>query len=192
MATRVMIIQRSTDQVCNLQSDLTDLGYQVVAISNHYGALEQQVTKYKPEVILVIDDSPDQTALTALHQLSLHQPKPMVMFSSNNNSELINQATRAGVNAYIVDGMQYHRLRPIIEAAIARFNELQSLREQLTETRTKLADRKIIDRAKGILMTNKGISEDQAYTLLRKMAMDKGQKLPEVAQKVIDASELLQ
>ena len=108
-----------------------------------------------------------------------------------NDSALIEAAVQAGVSAYVVDGMQPHRLRPIIEVAIARFREFQALRDELQQTRNKLAERREIEKAKGILMKQKGMAEEEAYQALRKLAMDQGLKIGEVARQLISIAKLL-
>jgi response regulator NasT len=113
------------------------------------------------------------------------------MFSDANDSALIEAAVQAGVSAYVVDGMQPHRLRPIIEVAIARFREFQALRDELQQTRNKLAERREIEKAKGILMKQKGMAEEEAYQALRKLAMDQGLKIGEVARQLISIAKLL-
>jgi response regulator NasT len=123
--------------------------------------------------------------------ISQDTPRPIVMFSADGNTEKIREAVRAGVSAYVVDGLAAQRVQPILDVAIARFEALQSLRNELEDTQLQLADRKRIDRAKGILIKQKNLSEEQAYQWLRKMAMDENLKLAEVADQVIRAAKLL-
>jgi len=112
------------------------------------------------------------------------------MFSDNRDSDYIRQAVRAGISAYVVDGLDQARVIPIVEVALARFREFEALRKELAETRDQLADRKIIERAKGILMKQHGITEDKAYNALRKAAMDRNQKIGEIARTLIAIQEL--
>jgi response regulator NasT len=113
------------------------------------------------------------------------------MFAERSDQETTENAIRAGVSAYVVDGLNPDRLKPLVEVAIARFREFQALRQELAETRSKLAERKVIEKAKGLLMQKKQLNEQEAYQALRKMAMDRNQRLGEVAQNVIDVMELL-
>jgi response regulator NasT len=118
-------------------------------------------------------------------------PRPVVMFAEEGDSGTIERAVRAGVSAYVVDGLNPSRVKPIVDVAIARFREFQALRQELQETRSQLADRKQIDRAKGLLMKHRGLDEQEAYAAMRKMAMDRGQKMGEVANNIIAVLELL-
>jgi len=113
------------------------------------------------------------------------------MFTEERDREIMRAAVKAGVTAYVVDGLAPERLKPVLDVAILRFEEEQALRAKLEATETQLANRKLVERAKGILMERRGLSEDDAYHLLRKTAMENGQKLCEVARTLIDASKLL-
>jgi two-component system, response regulator / RNA-binding antiterminator len=115
----------------------------------------------------------------------------VVMFASDGAPETIRAATRAGVSAYVVDGLDPGRIKAIVDAAVARFEDFQALRTQLADANLKLAERKLVERAKGLLMKSRSLDEEAAYTALRKMAMDRKLKLAEVAQRVVDAADLL-
>jgi len=149
------------------------------------------VESFRPDVIIIEVDSPSRDTLEHLSIINELNPKPVVMFSNDNDSALIGKAIRSGVSAYVVDGLAHHRVLGILEVAIARFREYQALRDELTNTKNQLADRKIIDKAKGFLMKQKHIDEDEAFKALRKMAMDKGQSIAEVATSVMAVAELL-
>ena len=123
--------------------------------------------------------------------VSRESPRPIVMFARDDDAETIREVTRAGVSAYVVDGLDAGRVKPIVDAACARFEAFQRLREELAEARGALAERKVIERAKGILMKAKGIDEEAAYVELRRMAMNRGKRLVEIARSVVDAAELL-
>jgi response regulator NasT len=123
--------------------------------------------------------------------ISRNKPKPIVMFAEKTDSATIEQAVRAGVSAYIVDGLSDTRLKPIMDVAIARFREFHALKEELQRTKTDLADRKDIEKAKGIIMRQRQCDESEAYTALRKMAMDTNKKLGDVARSVIEVASLL-
>jgi response regulator NasT len=144
-----------------------------------------------PDVIVIDTESPSRDVLEHLVVMSQHTPRPVVMFASDGAVETIREAVRAGVSAYVVDGLDPARVRPIVDAAVARFEELQGLREQLAEANLRLDERKLIERAKGILMKARGLDEEEAYRALRRMAMDKNRRIGEVARNVIEMADLL-
>jgi len=127
-----------------------------------------------------------------MHSINREQPRPVVMFADKGDSDTITEAVRAGVSAYVVDGLDTRRIRPILDVAIARFREYQALKDELVRTKNSLAERKEIDRAKGILMKKRGWSEDEAYQALRKMAMDQNKRLGEVARSVVEMAALFE
>lgn len=154
-------------------------------------ALLKTIDELRPDVIVIDTDSPSRDVLEHLVVMSQHTPRPVVMFASDGKPETIRQAVRAGVSAYVVDGLDSARVQPIVEAAIARFEELQELRGQLAEANLKLSERKLIERAKGLLMKSRNLDEEAAYAALRRAAMDRKLRLSEVAQRIIDAEDLL-
>jgi len=140
---------------------------------------------------VIASESPGATLLSRLRELALHKPLPMVLFTAENKREIIQQSVRAGVSAYVVDGLQPHRLGTILEVAVARFQETDRLRRELHDAKANLVERKAVERAKGILMKQRGFDEPQAYHALRKMAMDKNLRIGQVAENVIAVAELL-
>lgn len=120
-----------------------------------------------------------------------NQPTPVILFTKDDSSEAIDKSVKIGVNAYIVDGFNSERIRPIIEVAISRFNSYQQIADELLKTRQQLEDRKLIDRAKGILMQTRGMDEQQAYKVIRKMAMDKSKGMGDIARSIIDVMEIM-
>jgi response regulator NasT len=142
--------------------------------------------------VVIIDlDSPDRDTLENMAIVSRDNPRPIILFSAQDDSDTIQKAVRAGVSAYIVDGLSAKRVRPIIDVAIARFREFQAMRDELEHTRDKLSERKLVERAKGLLMKQRGFDEEEAYSALRKLAMERNQRLVQVAQNVIDIFEML-
>ena len=123
--------------------------------------------------------------------LTRDNPKPIIVFAEENDSTMITNAIKAGVSAYVVDGMNANRVKLIIDVAIARFREFHALRQELEQTRTKLEDRKLVDKAKGLLMKHREFSEEEAYHAMRKMAMERNQKMVDVARNVIDVFAVL-
>lgn len=191
MSLRVMLIDQNRGRVAILEQALLDNGYEVVARTALEDNLIQRIREVKPDVIIVDMESPDRDTLESMRSITRDQPKPIVMFTEHSDHISINEAVRAGVSAYVVDGMNPGRLNAIMEVAIARFREYQALKNQLEETRSQLEERKFVDKAKGILMRSKAIGEDDAYKILRKMAMDRNIKIGEAARNVITVADLL-
>ena len=188
---RVMVVDEDSERREVLRQGLEKAGHRVVAEVQSTVNLSQLVAEVLPDVIIIDTRSPDRDTIEHLCVISQDTPRPIVMFSADGNTEKIREAVRAGVSAYVVDGLAAQRVQPILDVAIARFEALQSLRNELEDTQLQLADRKRIDRAKGILIKQKNLSEEQAYQWLRKMAMDENLKLAEVADQVIRAAKLL-
>lgn len=189
---RVLLVDENRGRSALLEQALNDAGYQVIARVITSDNLAHQVRLHQPDVIIVDLESPDRDTLEHMHSISRDQPRPIVMFAEDQERESIHKAIKAGVSAYIVDGLSPGRVKPLMEVAIARFREYQALRDELTKTKITLEERKIIDRAKGLLMKRQGIDEEAAYQALRKIAMDRSQKLGEVARNVISVMELLE
>jgi response regulator NasT len=118
-------------------------------------------------------------------------PRPVVVFTHEDGQETIRDAVRAGVSAYIVDGLDPKRIKPIVDVARARFDDTQALRRELDEVSRKLTDRKLVDKAKGVLMKARGLDEDAAYHAMRKLAMERGQTMSRVARDIIDMARVL-
>ena len=186
-----MLVYQSQQRKKFLQEAAEMSGYQV-AVSVPIGADLQQTLQVAQADVIVFDvDQPDQQLLARTHNLNQLHAIPIIMFAQRGDKKIIIDAVNAGVTSYVVDGLKPERLQPIVEAALARFEAFQSLRQELHETKNKLEDRKHIDKAKGILMQQKSISEDQAYQALRKLAMDRNIKLGEAACNVIAMAEIL-
>lgn len=186
-----MLIDQNRGRVAILEQALLDNSYEVVARSSVEEDLLQRIAQVEPDVIIVDMESPDRDTLESMRSISRDQPRPIVMFAEKSDRISIGEAVKAGVSAYVVDGMSPGRLNAIMEVAIARFREFQALRNELEETKSRLEDRKLIDKAKGILMKQKGMSEDEAYKVIRKMAMDRNIKIGEAARNVIIVADLL-
>ena len=188
---RVLVVDESPERAELLREGLLDAGHEVTATLSSPLALLKTIDQLKPDVIVIDMESPSRDVLEHLVFVSQNSPRPVVMFAQDDAPETIRAATRAGVSAYVVDGLDKNRIEAIIEAAVARFDQYQSLRTQLAEANLKLSERKLVERAKGLLMKSRGLDEDAAYSALRKMAMDRKLKLAEVAQRVVDAADLL-
>jgi len=174
-----------------LRDGLVRAGHEVVASLASPLELLRAVERLRPDVIVIDTESPTRDVLEHLVIVSESSPRPIVMFASDSGGEAIRDAVRAGVSAYVVDGLDAGRVNTIVEVACARFDELQRLKVELADANLKLSERKLVERAKGLLMQSRGISEDQAYHALRKLAMSKKQRLGDVAQQLIDSAELL-
>jgi response regulator NasT len=188
---RVMIVDENRERSAPLKQYLDEAGYTVVGHLSDTADLNKAVAQMKPDVIIIDTESPSRDTLEHICVVSRDDPRAIVMFSHDGETEKIRAATRAGVSAYVVGSLESARLRPILDAALVRFEEYQALKNELEMTATKLAERKTIDRAKGILMKQRGLDEDAAYQSLRKLAMQRGMRMGEIAQQVIQAAELL-
>jgi response regulator NasT len=188
---RVLVVDESAKRAEVLRAALLLAGYEVTASLTSAVTLLKTIERLEPAVILIDTDSPSRDVLEHLVMVSRHTPRPVVMFASDGTPETIRAATRAGVSAYVVDGLDEKRIKAIVDVAVARFDELQDLRGQLAQANSKLAERKLIERAKGLLMKSRSLDEEAAYAALRKAAMDRSLKVAEIAQRVVDASDLL-
>lgn len=188
---RVLVVDESEEQAELLRDGLRLAGYEVAASLSSPIALLKTIEEQRPDIIVIDTESPSRDVLEHLVVMSQHTPRPVVMFASDRTEATIREATRAGVSAYVVDGLDPERIKPILSAAVARFEEMQGLKTQLAEANLKLSERKVVDRAKGLLMKSRGLNEEAAYGAMRKMAMDRKLKLSEVAQRIIDAVDLL-
>ncbi len=192
---RVLVIDELAEDLEERAETLRDglerAGHEVVASLSSPLELLRAVERLRPEVIVIDTESPTRDVLEHLVIVSQSSPRPIVMFASDSGGEAIREAVRAGVSAYIVDGLDAGRVNTIVEVACARFDELQRLKVELAEANLKLSERKLVERAKGLMMKSRSISEDEAYHALRKLAMSKKQRLGDVAQQLIDSAELL-
>jgi response regulator NasT len=189
--SRVLVLDRDAQRAGVLRQGLTDAGHEVIVPPEPSAYLPDLVRSLAPDVIIIDTDSPDRDTLEHIGIVSAEAPRPIVMFSGDPNSEKIRDAVKAGVSAYVVDGLAAERIQPILDAAVARFAEVQALRNDLAQARAKLEDRKVIDRAKGILMEARDMSEQEAFETLRKLAMDSARPLAEIARQVIGMRDLL-
>ena len=190
MSTFLLMREPSCD-AGPLCAALADTPYRLAAEITEPERLDTEVVRAAPNVIIACTGSPGSAMLSALRALSERSPLPVVMFANDPRREVIRKTVDAGVAAYVVDGWAPERIAAIIEAACARFDAYESLKKELRATQNKLAERKIVEKAKGLVMQQRGVSEDQAYSALRKMAMDQNLTLAEVARRVISIAHLL-
>jgi response regulator NasT len=187
----VLVIDESRSRAGEICAGLALAGYQVAAILADVDNLSAEVERLKPDVILIDTDSPSRDTLEHLATMNRHMPRPVVIFTQEEGEETIRDALKAGVSAYIVDGLETKRIKPIVEVARARFEDTQALRRELEAMSQKLSDRKLVEKAKGVLMKARGLDEDAAYHAMRKLAMERGQTLVKVARDVIDMARVL-
>ena len=190
-AYRVLLLDRNPGRVALLEEALEAEGYHVVSRVAPDMELQAEVERVRPDLVIIDMESPDRDTLEHLGTLNRNNPKPVLMFADASDCDTMRAAIRAGVSAYVVDGFSAGRLRSVMELAIARFEEYQGLREELEDARTKLADRRDIERAKGLLMQRRRLPEDEAHRALRRMAMDRNFTLGDAARALISALELL-
>ncbi|GGK57987.1 ANTAR domain-containing response regulator [Amphritea balenae] len=188
---RVLIIDQNSDRSSILEQTLSSQGYEVVCRLQSTEGLINRVEQLAPDIIIIELNSPDQFVLEHMASLHSHIPRPVVMFAEEGDSETIGQAIKAGVSAYVVDGMSADRIQPIMSAAAARFHELQALRIELDDVKGELQDRKQLDQAKRLIMKHQNCNEEQAYSAMRKMAMDNGQAMTSVAKNIISVLKML-
>jgi two-component system, response regulator / RNA-binding antiterminator len=188
----VMLVDDTPSRAALLEQALTDHGYQVVCRLQSAAGLVAQVDKYRPDVVIMDIDSPDRDTIEHMSIINRHNPLPIILFAGDGDSTSIERAVHAGVSAYVVGGASPERVKPIMDVAIARFREYQALRQELEETRNELADRKLIDKAKRLVMMQKKIDETRAYELMRKTAMQKNIRLVDVAKNIIAVLEMLE
>lgn len=188
---RVMVIDEKKERAALLEDALRAAGCDVVASMILRADLQNDVNAAQPDVVIVDMECPDRDVLEDMSRITRHQPRPIVMFVDRSDSESIQAAVQAGVSAYVVGGLSAERVRPVLEVAIARFKEFQSLRSELESAKSTLVERKVIERAKGLLMKHRGMAEEDAFRALRKMAMDRKIRIAAVAREVVAAAELL-
>lgn len=187
---RVLLVDETFERAALLNQGLQQAGCRIAAHVSSSADITGLVSELMPDVIILDVDSPDRDTLEHLCLISRDQPRPIVMFTHDDDSDKIRDSIRAGVSAYVVDGLNPERLRSIMEVATARFNEFQAMRHDLARAEGRLAERKVVERAKGILMNTHGYSEPDAYQRMRSMAMSRGKRLAEIAESIILAHEL--
>jgi response regulator NasT len=189
---KVLLVDDTPDRASALRQALASIrGVEVAGVLDSPLELLKRVEAHRPDVVLIATDSPSRDVLEQLAVVSSEAPRPVILFTDDAHDETIRASMRAGVSAYIVDGIEPTRLEPIMRVAMERFDRDQALRAELSDTKRTLAERKLVERAKGLLMKQRGMSEDAAYTALRKLAMERGIRVGEAARQVIDVSSLL-
>ncbi len=190
-ALKILVIDKDPIRRAILEAGLREAGFANVVLLGETSGLLNHIYRIDPDVILIDLENPSRDVLEQMFQVSRVVRRPIAMFVDQSDRETTRAAVEAGVSAYIVDGLKQGRVKDILELCISRFNAVARLQDELDRAKSALEERKTIDRAKGILMQAKGLSEERAYALLRKTAMNEKRKIADVAQAVITASELL-
>ena len=188
---KVMIVDNDLERTRPLKQSLLYTGYEVIAHLKDTVNLDDACCELQPDIVIIDTDSPSRDTLENICVMTMNDPRPIMMFTHDGDKEQIKLATQAGVCAYVVGSIPNERLQPVIDAAIARFEEFKNLRVALNEANTKLSERKLVERAKGLIMKQRKIDEDEAYNLLRSMAMQKHMRIGALSKQIIDAAELL-
>lgn len=188
---RVLLVDDSPQRRASVERDLAEVGCEVVGFASSRDNLLKRVQQDDPEVVVIDMASPGRDTLESLESVKSAAPRPIVMFTQDDDGATISRATRAGVSAYVVDGISQRRVRAILEAAIERFQQFNDLSRELARTRAQLAERRTVDKAKGILMKQRGMAEDEAYQAMRSLAMSSNKRLIDVAESIVAASKLL-
>lgn len=184
-------VRALADRSRQLRIGLLENNYNLIAVLPADTFLTERLAQLQPDMIIVDAESEARDSLEHVVMATRDAPRPIVLFTNDSDTSHVKDAVAAGVSAYIVAGLSPARIRPILDVAMARFEHEQGLRQELAHAKTELQDRKVIDRAKGLLMQRQGLSEEAAFAKLRKAAMDRGLRLAEVAQRTLDAAELL-
>jgi len=188
---RVVVMDDDPDRARSVKEALEADGVEVVAVLGSGLDLLSRIGALAPDLLIADIDNPDRDMLEGLRRVGQECNRPVVMFAQDGRAETIRAAVEAGIAAYVVDGLQPERVKPVIDVAIARFAQFMSLRAELDKAKAGLAERKLVEKAKGILMKSRECGEDEAYAAMRKMAMDRKMRLIDVANKIIAAADLL-
>lgn len=188
---KILVIDENRIRSAIIEAGLREAGHHQVTIVHDVGGIARRIAEIEPDVIVIDLENPNRDMLENMFQLSRAVKRPIAMFVDRSDTASIEAAVDAGVSAYIIDGLRKERVKPILQMAISRFNAFSRMARELEEARGELEGRKLIERAKGILMKSRGMSEEDAYALLRKTAMNQNRKLADVAQSLVTAADLL-
>ncbi len=187
----ILVIDENPVRTAILEDGLREAGYVNIVRLDSTHELLRRVFSIDPDVILIDLANPSRDVLEQMFQVSRTVKRPIAVFVDKSDTAMIEAAVDAGVSAYIVDGLRKERVKPILDMTVSRFNAFDRLAKELEQARSELAERKVIERAKGILMKSRGIAEEDAFAMLRKTAMNEKKKLAEIAQSVVTAAQLL-
>jgi response regulator NasT len=187
----ILVIDANAIRSSVIQAGLLEAGHSKVTVINDITGVARHIERLQPDVIVMDLGDPNRDMLESMFQLTRSVRRPIAMFVDRSDQTMIAAAVDAGVSAYVVDGLKQERVKSILDMAISRFNAFARMARELDDARSELESRKIVDRAKGILMKSKGLGEDEAYRLLRKTAMNQNRKIAEIAQSLVLAAGLL-
>lgn len=190
-ALGIMIVDQNVARAAVLEEGLRDAGFANVTVVRDMQNLQARIVNSDPDVVFIDLENPNRDVLEQMFQVSRIVRRPVAMFVDQSDSAAIEAAIDAGVSAYIVDGLKKERVQSILHMTISRFKAFERLRQELDKTKQILQERKLIDRAKGILMKERGLDEESAYGLMRRTAMNENLRLADVAQSVVTAAQLL-
>ncbi len=188
----ILVIDEDTVRASIIEAGLREAGHDRVTVCSDVTGIAKRIADIEPDVIVIDLENPNRDMLESFFALSRAIKRPIAMFVGHSDRDSMEAAIDAGVSAYVVDGLRQERIKPILDMAITRFNAYARLSRELEDARHELAGRKLIERAKGILMRTRGLSEDQAYGLLRTTAMNQNRKIADIAQSLITAAGLLE
>ena len=187
----IVVVEKDRERALLIVDSLRAAGDWDIHVIAEETGLARRIAARNPDIVLIDIANPSRDTLEELTLASGPLDRPVAMFVDRSEDDMTRVAIQAGVSAYVVDGMRPERLKPVLDAAITRFHMFRQMRTELAATKRALEERKVIDRAKGLLMKARGIGEDEAYALLRRTAMDQGRKVAEVAEALVTASRLL-
>lgn len=187
----ILIIDENRIRASIIEEGLREAGHLRVAVIHDVNEVVRSIEQAMPDVVVIDLENPKRDTLEHFFSLSRAIQRPIAMFVDRSDGAMIEKAVEAGVSAYVVDGLKKERVKPILDMAISRFNAFSRLTRELEEARSALEERKIIDQAKGILMKSRGLSEPDAYALLRSTAMSQNRRIADIAQSLVTAAKLL-
>lgn len=188
----VLVVDQNPARAAIIEAGVREAGHSRVMVMHDVTGLARQIAVIAPDVIVINLENPGRDLLESLFQLTRAVNRPIAMFVDQSDRSAMEAAIDAGVSAYVVDGLKKERIRPILDMAVSRFNAYSRMVRELEDARSELEGRKLIERAKAILMKSKGISEDEAHALLRRTAMNQNRKISELAQSLVLAAGLLE
>ncbi|MDQ0419645.1 response regulator NasT [Peteryoungia aggregata LMG 23059] len=187
----ILVIDENAIRASIIEEGLNEAGHLNVRVIHEMQGVARLIETMDPDVIIIDIENPNRDMMEHMFQLTRMISRPIAMFVDRSDTAAIEAAVDAGVSAYVVDGLKKERIKPILDMAVSRFNAFSRLQRELFEARNALEERKVIERAKGILMKMRGLSEEQAFALLRQTAMNEKKKLADIAQSVVTAAGLL-
>lgn len=187
----ILVIDENAIRASIIEEGLREAGYYRVTVIHEVNGVARTIETLQPDVIFIDLENPNRDMMEHLFQLTRTVGRPIAMFVDRSDTASIEAAVEAGVSAYVVDGLKKERVKPILDMAVSRFNAFSRLQRELADAKSALEERKVIERAKGILMKMRGLSEEEAFALLRQTAMNEKKKISEIAQSVVTAAGLL-